>query len=84
MVFITFGVTKTLAGQLDTACRIIETDTEASAVSIAEALGNEDGTTVAYTDEALVALACERPDYIDPDTRDRQLAAMDRIKAGDL
>jgi hypothetical protein len=63
--FITFGIVTSNDHAPEVACRIIATYDEADAITIAEALGNEPGTTIAYTDEALVALACERPDYID-------------------
>lgn len=69
MTYITFGVV--YVGETpDVACRIIETDSEESAIAIAEELGNMPETTIAYTDESLVALACERPDYVDVDAKE--------------
>lgn len=65
MTYITFGVIRHPAGDYDTACRIIDCASEDRAIAIAEALGNVKGTTVAYTDEALIALACERADYVE-------------------
>lgn len=63
--YITFGTIRYAHGGLDTACRLITARSERGAIRIAERLGNLPKTTIAYTDEALVELASERPDYID-------------------